>query len=192
MEDSAVRVDEAGVKASRNRRALAAAGLTPALVLAAAALGGSAQAQDPVYEIPTPTPTGTPFSNPQPSTPQQPQSGPRLMRPFPKVRTAGSYTRRRTRFTRVIVKAPAGARIDARCSRRRCKPTTRSLTRDGKLRLRRLQRNFKSGTKITIRITGADVIGKHVQIRTRRGEPPRRRDRCLEPGRTRPVVCESP
>jgi hypothetical protein len=110
------------------------------------------------------------------------------MKPFPTVRTAGSYMRRKTVFTRVTVRAPKGAKVDARCSSKRCKRMRRTMGSRA-LRLRTLQRGFKPRTKLTIRITAPSVIGKYVEIQTRRGKPPIRRDRCLKPGSSIPAAC---
>jgi hypothetical protein len=139
---------------------------------------------------PTATPSGTPFQSAQPPAPPQPSSGPRLMSPFPKVRTAGSYTRTRTIFTRITVRAPKGARVDAACSAKRCKRTRRAAG-SKTLRLTAMQRSFPAHTTLTIRVSGNGTIGKYVEIRTRRGKPPVRRDRCLKPGGGKPVSCEA-
>ena len=170
----------------------ATAAMTAALAVALATVlaAGQAQAQDPVYDIPlppTPTPTPAPTAMPAPT----PSARPAPMRPWPRVRTAGSYTASRTIFTRVTVTAPRGARIVAGCSRRRCR-TTRRTAGTSAIRLTRLQRSYRPGTTITIRITSPTAIGKHVEIRTLRGEAPRRRDRCLSPGARKPVTCEAP
>jgi hypothetical protein len=195
MEDAAVHMNEAGGKSGWSRAALVLSSVAVTAAAAWAMIGGMANAQTPcgtTYCIPTPTPTptGTPFNNPQPPAPQQPSTGPKLMSPFPKVRTAGSYNRTKTIFTRVTVRAPKGAKVDAACSAKRCKRTRR--TAGSKLvRLPAMQRTFPSGTTLTVRVTGSAVIGKYVEIRTRRGKPPVRRDRCLKPGSKKPVGCSA-
>jgi hypothetical protein len=200
MEDAAVQRNEAGGTTGWARIALAWSALAVTVALVWAMIGGVATAQDPncppgsppgMYCLPTvtPTATGTPFQNPGPSSPQQPSSGPKLMSPFPKVRTAGSYTRTKTIFTRVTVRAPKGARIDARCSSKRCKRTRRTAG-SSLLHVKAMQRSFAAKTSLTIRVTDSRQIGKYVEIRTRTGRPPVRRDRCLEPGSAKPVTCE--
>jgi hypothetical protein len=197
MEDSAVQRNEAGSATGRARIALALSACAVTAALAWAMIGGMASAQTPcgtTYCIPTPaptsTPTGTPFQNPGPSSPQPPSSGPKLMRPFPKVRTAGSYTRTKTIFTRVTVRAPKGARIDASCSSKRCKRTRRTAGK-ALLRVKAMQRSFPAKTTLTVRVSDSRQIGKYVEIRTRNGKPPVRRDRCLKPGSAKPVSCEA-
>ncbi len=110
------------------------------------------------------------------------------MSPFPKVRTAGSYTSTRTTFTRVTVRGPRGAKLDARCTGKRCKRTRRTLGSKA-LRVRAMQRSFPAGTRLSIRISRSGEIGKYVEIRTRKGKAPLRRDRCLRPGSSKPVGC---
>jgi hypothetical protein len=187
MEEAEVR-DMGGAK-SRRCTAVAAAAVALCLVVGQALLGGPASAQDPVYQIPTPTPEPTHFQNGPTTTPDQPSSGPKLMRPFPRVRTAGSFSLTRTRFTRVTVRGPRGARVAGSCSPKRCKTVKKGLPRSGFLRLKALQRSYPVKTKITIRVSAPSVIGKYVQITTRRGKPPLRRDRCLKPGIRKAVAC---
>ena len=42
---------------------------------------------------------------------------------------------------------------------------------------------------IEIRVTQPQKIGKYTRVKTRKGKAPLRIDRCLMPGRTRPVTC---
>jgi hypothetical protein len=161
------------------------------LVLSLALAGASADAQTPEYDIPTPTPTPTPSATPTPTataTPTPTPSAPRMMRPFPRVRTAGSYTRFSTTISRLTVQAPAGARIQVSCTKRRCRYslTARSAR---VVRVWRQPRSFPAGTVMEIRVTAPAVIGKYVRIRMRAAQPPLRRDLCLRPGRRAPVAC---
>jgi hypothetical protein len=197
MEEAEVR-DVRGRSRSWARWALTAAALALAVPIGDAVLGGSALAQDPppVYDIPTPTPTPTPRPTPTPTPAPSPtpgpatSSGPQRLSPFPTVRTAGYFTRDRTTFTRVTVRAPQGAQIVASCSRHRCRQLKRTLARTSQVRVTTLQRSFPAATTINIRVGAQGAIGKHVQIRTRKGRRPTRRDRCLMPGGTKPVSCE--
>jgi hypothetical protein len=192
-----VREAKDGQKMNGTRWALGPAALAVGTAALLSLMGGPARAQDPpIYDIPTPTPTptatatptGTPFENPSPPAPTPTVSGPKLMRPFPVVRTAGSYTARRTTFTRFTVKAPAGTKFSAKCQKGRCK-VRRTLKSTRTVHIRPLERSYKAGTKIQVRLTAPSVIGKYVSIRIRRGKPPLRLDRCLRPGSTRPVSC---
>ncbi len=157
-------------------------------VAAACALGGSAAAQQPPpYDIPpTPTPTPSPTATPTPAPPARPAR----LSPFPRVRTAGSFNAIRTTFTRVTVRAPRGARLDARCKPKRCRRVRRRIGSDRTRRLKALQRSYAPRTTIEIRISSPTMVGKYVRIRTVRGAPPQRTDRCLAPGGSKPVRCE--
>jgi len=196
--------DDGGRKSSRSLVALC----VTLVALAAPCAAGLAQAQGPslpqqlpiptpTYDIPLPTPTAsatpaaTPTATPFHDQPQPaPPTGPSLMKPFPTVRTSGNYNRKRTVFTRVKVAGPAGAKVQARCTKRsrKCR-TDVSIPRKGALRLKRLQRSFKPKTIIRIRITSLGLIGKSVEIRIRRGKPPKRHDQCVRPGTRKPSPC---
>ena len=115
---------------------------------------------------------------------------PAYMRPFPGVRIRGYYTSRGAVLQLVLVTAPRGVRIAVSCRRKGCpfrdrvwRPASR------RLRLRALERAFPAGTRLEIRITARRRIGKYARIVIRAGRPPVRRDRCLMPGRARPVAC---
>jgi hypothetical protein len=159
-----------------------------ALTIVAAAEGATNQrvpmqvTPSPTYQIPPlPTPTVSPTATP---------SGPKLMSPFPKVRTAGEYSRRRTRLTRVKVTGPVGATVEGRCSKqiKKCR-TNKVIPPKKTVRLKKLQRSFRPKTVIRIRVRSADAIGKYVEIRIRRGKPPIRFDRCIRPGTRKPSPC---
>jgi hypothetical protein len=112
------------------------------------------------------------------------------MNPFPVVRTAGTFTRTRTTFTRFTVKTPKGTKLDASCVRFRC--TMRRTLRTAKtIHIRSLERTYKPGTKIRVRLTQAGLIGKYVSITTRRNRRPLRVDACLRPGQAKPVSCRA-
>lgn len=173
-------------------------------------------APTPTYDLPTPTPTptatatatatatptstpsttpiivGTPTSSGTPfvDKPQPAPKGPNLMKPFPRVRTAGTFSRTRTRFTRIKVVASRGAKVAGRCTKHEKKcHTDKTVGRRGNLRLHRLERSFPAKAIIRVRVSAPGVIGKYVELRTRRGKPPVRRDGCLKPGSTRPMAC---
>ena len=108
--------------------------------------------------------------------------------PFPVVRISGRFEGKRTKFTRVSVRAPAGTRIRVRCQGRGC-PYRRRAIAVRFIRIRKLQRTYRAGTTVEIRVTQPKKIGKYTRVRTRRGKAPSRIDRCLMPGETEPVKC---
>ena len=112
----------------------------------------------------------------------------RFIDPFPVVRISGRFKGERTRLTRVTVRAPRGARIRLSCRGRGC-PYRRRAIAVRLVRVRALQRTYRPRASIEIRVTQPGRIGKYTRVRTRRGRAPTRIDRCLRPGRTRPVRC---
>jgi hypothetical protein len=111
-----------------------------------------------------------------------------FINPFPIVRIAGRFRGKRTRLTRVFVTAPRGARIRVACKGRGC-PYKRKAIAVRLIRVRALQRTYRPKATIEIRVTQPRKIGKYTRVQTRTGKAPRRIDRCLIPGRTRPVRC---
>jgi hypothetical protein len=108
--------------------------------------------------------------------------------PFPVVRIAGRFRGTRTTLTRVTVKTPKGSRIRFNCKGRGC-PYKRKARAVKLIRVRSLQRTYRPKATIEIRITKPRKIGKYTRVRTRRGKAPSRIDRCLMPGKTKPVRC---
>ena len=200
MEEAEVRDVSGGSSSRGGRAAVATLAAVFACALVSALIGAGARAQvPPVYEEPTPSPTASPTPTPTPTgTPfqDQPQAQPQLparpsrLNPFPRVRAAGTYTDTRTTFTRVTVRAPKGARVEARCTPRRCTSVKRTFRSTRTERLKALQRSFPPRTTIEIRVSSPTKVGKYVRIRTIRGAPPQRRDRCLRPGSAKPAACE--
>jgi hypothetical protein len=153
---------------------------------------------------PDPEPTATPdleptapaFASPMaPVVPsvaaQAPPSPPatKRMTPFPVVHIKGWLLRRGVRVTLLSVRAPGSARIAVSCRGRDC--PTRRFTSAGTKRLRRFERSLRAGTSLEVRGTRSGYIGKYTRFVIRRGAEPRRIDRCLDPGATRPVTCAS-
>lgn len=114
---------------------------------------------------------------------------PAFIRPFPRVRIKGFFTPSGAVFQLMRVLAPQGAQITLTCRGRDCPFRRRAQQARPRLRLRLLERSFRAGTKIEIRITKPPLIGKYTSFLVRARRPPARRDRCLMPGRARPVRC---
>jgi hypothetical protein len=156
------------------------------------------------YSIPTPgdegancvevTPTGpgagtfTSGGQTGPGTTPSPDTSLTFIDPFPVVRIAGRFRGKRTRLTRVTIKARHGVRIRVRCKGRGC-PYRRRAIATKLVRVRSLQRTYRPRARIEIRVTQPQKIGKYTRLMTRRGKAPLRLDRCLMPGSTRPVRC---
>jgi hypothetical protein len=100
------------------------------------------------------------------------------MRPFPIVRVAGRFTRTRTTLTLVMVKAARGVQVRVTCKRAPCSRKAVRLASQSH-RLRSLERVFKPGAVVEIRVTRAGTIGKVTRLRIRSAAPPVRTDGCL-------------
>jgi PKD repeat protein len=118
----------------------------------------------------------------------------RALSPFPIVRMAGRIGKRGTKFRVLTVEAPGGSTVTVRCSGKGCpfSKSTRAAAVTRKLRIRKLEnRMLRSGVLIKIFVTKAGTIGKYTSIKIRGGKSPKRVDRCLLPGSTKPTKCQS-
>jgi surface-anchored protein len=127
---------------------------------------------------------------PSGGTPVPPTSELALMSPFPIVRIAGTVLPLGAKVRILSVQSPRGAHIRATCAGTGCPvAVVRRTSRSGLVRLRRFERRLRAGVRLAIFVRRGRTIGKYTRIRIRAGAPPRRLDRCLYPGRTRPARC---
>ena len=111
-----------------------------------------------------------------------------MMRPLPVIRIRGRLTANGARISLLTVRAPRGARIAVTCRGSGC-PTRRWARTTAVTRLARFQGTLPAGTRLVIRVTKRNRIGKHTLIVIRKGKAPTRRDRCLFPGSAKPARC---
>jgi hypothetical protein len=111
-----------------------------------------------------------------------------FIRPFPVIRVAGRFEGKRTKLTRVSVRTPHGTRVRIRCTGRGC-PYKRKAAAAKLIAVRSLQRTYRATAQIEFRVTEPQKIGKYTRVRMRRGNAPLRIDRCLMPGKSKPVKC---
>ncbi len=139
--------------------------------------------------VPEPPPPVT-VAPPAPAPVASPGPPP-LLAPFPVVRIVGSVGRRGALIRLLSVRAPAGASVELRCRGRRCPVRRQRITATGALvRFRFLEgRRLPVGTRLEVRVTAADRIGKFTRFSIRARRPPRRTDACLVPGRSGPAPC---
>jgi PKD repeat protein len=113
--------------------------------------------------------------------------------PFPVVRISGLILGGAVRITLLKVQAPRGATIRVRCRGGSCSPAkadVRVKAASSAVRVRSLERrSLRAGTVVEVFVTAPKRIGKYTRFTVRRGGPPARTDRCLPPGRTRPIAC---
>jgi hypothetical protein len=140
----------------------------------------------PTFDVAAPTPTPVPTSG---QVLQQSASR-RVISPFPVVRMRGRLTFSGARVTMLSVRAPRSATVTVRCkgscpSRR----WSRGERKSALMRVRPFERSLRAGTVITVSITRSGYIGKRTVFVIRRGQAPRRSDRCLSVRRSRVIKC---
>lgn len=161
----------------------------------------SAQSPEPEPE-PGPAPAGQPPADqppagpgptdllPAPVAPPPTAKRPVLMRPFPIVRIAGVVLQRASLIRILSVRAPRGSSIRVRCSGKGCPAPTIARTSATRLvRFHRFERRLPAGVRLELFVRKAGRIGKYTRFLIRGGKPPARVDRCLMPGKRRPVRC---
>ena len=133
---------------------------------------------------------GAPAAGLAPANGAPARIGSRVTARFRLRRTATIVRRLRVR------RLPARAKVVISCARKRGNCPFRRKTRrySAATTVDRFERLFKRRrlrprTRITIRVTAPGVIGLFVRYTTRAGKRPRRIERCLPPGTTKPVRC---
>jgi PKD repeat protein len=106
------------------------------------------------------------------------------------IQVAGRVTPTGARVTLLRVRAPQGAKVKIRCTGRGC--PKRKITRTVKgsaLRFKVFERHLRAGIRITIVVGRQGFISRYTRFTIRRGRAPRRADRCVMPGTTKPTTC---
>ena len=113
-------------------------------------------------------PKPNPNPNPNPPPPVKEIVNATLSSDFKAFR---SYTRYRVLTLRRV---PTGARVTVACKGKRC-PTRRfTSTRSGNVKLAEfVKKKLRAGTKLTIRVTKPNAIGKQFVIQIRKGKRPK-------------------
>jgi hypothetical protein len=159
-----------------------------------------------IYVNPRPVESvGEPYTDPTPApvAPSPPRTQPGagdtavfggatpMMMPFPSVRIAGLLLPWGARVRLLAVTAPAGAVVTARCRGEGCPlRRLRRRSRAQSVRIRGLERRLIAGIRLEILVRQHGFVGKYTRFRIRNGiRPPLREDRCLFPGRQKPVRC---
>jgi hypothetical protein len=113
---------------------------------------------------------------------------PRMIRPYPTVRVAGTLTASGANLSLLTVRAPKGARITLTCSGRAC-PRRQVAQATALWHIPQFERELRAGTRLTITVTKPGHISKVTTIAIRRDKAPARSDRCRFPGTTRLRAC---
>ena len=116
---------------------------------------------------------------------------PELMRPFPRVRLSGAITTNgNTEIDLLAVRGPKGAKAEVRCDGADC-PFDRRTRKLSKRRVEfpEIRGRLEPGIVIRVSVTEPGKIGKFTRFKLREGKVPKREDRCLAPGKRRPIDC---
>ena len=142
--------------------------------------------------VATPNTDPTPVTpSPQPDAPGTVDEAKLLMTPFPIVRIAGRLLPRGAWVRLLVVTAPSGAVVTARCRGTGCPlGQLRRRSHGRPIRIRGLERRLAARTRLEILVRQRGLVGKYTSFRFRAGgRPPLRDDLCLRPGRRTPVSC---
>jgi hypothetical protein len=133
----------------------------------------------------TPAPTA---AAPKPAPPLA--AKPAMITPFPVIRVRGFALVGGVRLSLLSVSRTRRARVTISCSGPGCPMRTLALAASAR-RARAFERFLPAGTRLAIRVTMPGHIGKYTSFAIGTRRPPTRVDRCLMPGRSRPVRCPS-
>jgi PKD repeat protein len=148
----------------------------------------------PLTSAPAATDPGGSGSGGVPGTAAGGRSAPKLKAvPGVRVQIAGSVTGALTRITRLLVVAPRGASVVARCRGTGCpkKAVRRRVTSTGRLRLSTLERRLRVGARIVVWIAQQGYATRQVTLTLRRGSAPARTQSCLYPDQKKPGPCSA-
>jgi PKD repeat protein len=136
-------------------------------------------------------PTTSPTSPTTPTSPGKPTKGrPSLLTPFPVVRLVGVAYTTRTIVSVLAVQSPRGALVRVRCKGTGSPKVVRRKKSKGKgVRFKTFERGIRAGAKLEIFVVAKKRIGKYTSFKMQHAKPPVRTDRCLVPGRRKPVSC---
>jgi hypothetical protein len=108
----------------------------------------------------------------------------------PLVRVVSHPTSTGVHLDLLTVSASKGVKIGVRCRGGGCPYKRASTTSKGKIvTLRKLNRSFRAGAVIDIRVTKAGYLGKFTRIKIRAGQRPSRVERCLNSTQPKPIHC---
>jgi hypothetical protein len=113
-----------------------------------------------------------------------------------RIQLAGTVSTTQTRITRLLVFAPRGALVVARCSgtRQGCPEAglRKKVRTGGQVRLATMERRLGTGARIVVSVAKTGYATRRVVLTMRAGKAPSRRDACLLPaggGKTKEGRC---
>ena len=110
--------------------------------------------------------------------------------PAPVIRLTTEILSNGARIRVLSVRAPKGTLVTVNCRGKGC-PVSRRRKRvtRGSVRFKTFERFLRAGVKLEISSRKPNTIGAFTRYTIRAGKFPARTDRCLPPGRERPVRC---
>jgi PKD repeat protein len=110
--------------------------------------------------------------------------------PAPVIRLTTEILSNGARIRVLSVRAPKGTLVTVKCRGKGCPvPQRRKRVKQGSVRFKTFERFLRAGIKIEIFSRKPNTIGAFTRYTIRAGKFPARTDRCLRPGRERPVRC---
>jgi PKD repeat protein len=111
-----------------------------------------------------------------------------------RVQLAGSVTGAKTKITKMVVLAPAGALVVARCHGAGCpkQAVRRRMPASGRLRLSLLERRLDVGAEVVVSVAKSGYATRRTTLTMRRGRAPQRAEACVVPvpgGRPKVGAC---
>jgi hypothetical protein len=92
--------------------------------------------------------------------------------------------------TLLNVRAPKGSRVVVRCNGPSCpKRKMRRTVRNKDVRFKAFERFLDARVTITVVVSKQGFISRYTKFDIRGGKPPKRVDRCIQPGAKRPTAC---
>jgi PKD repeat protein len=97
-----------------------------------------------------------------------------------------------TRLKWIRVRAPKGSKVAVSCKGGNCpKPVAKRSKGRKKVYFRNVAGRYAPGTKLIVKVTKRNMIGRHTTFTMIRGKEPRRRDLCISPGAKKAKRCPS-
>jgi hypothetical protein len=90
----------------------------------------------------------------------------------------------------VGIRAPAGSLVRVSCTGKGCPvKQRRKRIKGGSVHFKTYQRFLRAGVRLEIFIRKPEMIGRYKRYTIRAKKGPKVVDRCLAPGKTRPIRC---
>ena len=111
-----------------------------------------------------------------------------FLTPAPVIRLNGQLLSSGSRITILSVRAPKGTLVTVKCHGKTCGVSRRrKRVKSGSVRFKTYERFLKAGVRLEIFSSKPKMIGAYTRYTIRAGKSPARTDRCLKPGKSKPL-----